>query len=49
LNRLGGNRFLAMLKKHQIQYNNGFLGVYNFNAHDTNSYRGLMLKVALYR
>ena len=44
LNRLGGNRFLAILKKHQIQYNNGFLGVYNFDAHDTNAYRDLMLK-----
>ena len=44
LNILGGNRFLSMMTLHQIQHNRSFLGVYNFDAQNTNTYRALMLQ-----
>ncbi len=44
LNVLGGTTFLSLLKLNKIPCNNGFLGVYNFDAPDLGSYRTLMLK-----
>ena len=44
LNFLGGSTFLHLLKQNNIPYNNGFLGVYGFNAPDIHSYRALMLQ-----
>ncbi len=44
LNVLGGATFLQLLKQNKISCNNGFLGVYDFNAPDISSYRILMLQ-----
>ena len=44
LNILGGYQFIQMLNNANIQFNKGFLGVYNFNAPNTRSYRLLMQK-----
>ncbi len=42
LNFLGGSTFLHLLKQNNISCNNGFLGVYGFNALDVNAYGELM-------
>ena len=44
LNFLGGSTFLHLLKQNHISCNNGFLGVYDFNALDMSSYQALMLQ-----
>jgi len=44
LNILGGSTFLHLLMQNNISSNNGFLGVYGFNAPDIDSYRSLMLQ-----
>ena len=44
LNVLGGSTFLNLLNQNHISCNNGFLGVYGFNAPDINSYRALLLQ-----
>ncbi|BDW12355.1 cellobiose phosphorylase [Polynucleobacter sp. SHI8] len=43
LNVLGGSTFYQLLKQNKLSCNNGFLGVYGFNAPDVSSYRTLML------
>jgi len=42
LNVLGGSTFLHLLKQNNISCNNGFLGVYGFNALNIDSYGDLM-------
>lgn len=44
LNILGGYQFVQELNKAKIQHNNGFLGVYSFNAPNISAYRHLMQK-----
>jgi predicted glycoside hydrolase/deacetylase ChbG (UPF0249 family) len=42
LNWLGGNTFLQLLDKNHLSHNDGFLGVYGFNATSQGAYRSLM-------
>ena len=44
LNFLGGNTFLKQLNQFHISHNDGFLGVYGFNASNQNAYGSLMKK-----
>jgi chitin disaccharide deacetylase len=44
LNILGGHHFQELLKLEKIHHNQGFLGVYGFNARDSIAYRSLMQK-----